>query len=93
MSSTIAMRQELPAGRRSTLRCASAARMSVFFVFSAGNTEEFDLLVKYQACSNDRCEPPKTLTLKGKVEVAPADEKVKSINDKLFNPRPATKKN
>lgn len=60
---------------------------------AAGKTEEFDLLVRYQACSNDRCEPPKTLTLKGKVEVAPVGEKVKTINDKLFNPpKPATKK-
>ncbi len=60
---------------------------------AAGKTEEFDLLVRYQACSNDRCEPPKTLTLKGKVEVAPVGEKVKTINDKLFNPpKPAAKK-
>ena len=60
---------------------------------AAGETEEFDLLVKYQACSNDRCEPPKTLKLSGKVEVAPVGEKVKTINDKLFNPpKPAAKK-
>ena len=60
---------------------------------AAGETEEFDLLVKYQACSNDRCETPKTLTLKGKVEVAPVGEKVKAINDKLFNPpKPGAKK-
>ena len=61
---------------------------------AGGMTEEFDLLVKYQACSADRCEPPKTLTIKGKVEVAPVGEKVKPINDKLFNPpKPAAKKN
>jgi hypothetical protein len=55
--------------------------------------EEFELSVKYQACSNDRCETPKTLKLSGKVAVAPAGEKVKTINDKLFNPpKPATKK-
>ena len=60
---------------------------------AAGKTEEFDLLVKYQACSNDRCEPPKTLTLKGKVEVAPVGQPNKAINDKLFNPpKPASKK-
>ena len=60
---------------------------------AAGEIEEFDLLVKYQACSNDRCETPKTLTLKGKVEVAPVGEKVKAINDKLFNPpKPGAKK-
>ena len=56
-------------------------------------TEEFDLLIKYQACSNDRCETPKTLKLSGKVEVAPVGEKVKTINDKLFNPpKPTAKK-
>ena len=60
---------------------------------AAGKTEEFELLVKYQACSEDRCEPPKTLTLKGKVEVAPVGEAVKKINEKLFNPpKSATKK-
>ena len=53
---------------------------------AGGKTEEFDLLVKFQACSNDRCEPPKTLTLKGKVEVAPVGQPIKTINEKLFNP-------
>ena len=61
---------------------------------AAGKVEEFELLVRYQACSESRCEPPKTLTLSGKVEIAPVGEKVKAVNDKLFNPpKPATKKN
>ncbi len=61
---------------------------------AGGKIEEFELQVRYQACSDDRCEPPKNLKLSGKVEVAPAGEKVKTINDKLFNPpKPATKKN
>jgi len=59
---------------------------------AAGKMEEFELLVKYQACSDDRCEPPKTLTLKGSVEVASVGEKVKTINDKLFNPPKAPAK-
>ncbi len=60
---------------------------------AGGKTEEFELQVRYQACSDDRCEPPKTLKLVGKVEVAPVGQPVKSINDKLFiPPKPATKK-
>jgi uncharacterized protein YyaL (SSP411 family) len=53
---------------------------------AAGKVEEFELQVRYQACSESRCEPPKTLTLSGRLEVAPVGEKVKSVNDKLFNP-------
>ena len=61
---------------------------------AAGKTEEFELQVRYQACNESRCESPKTLTLSGKVEIAPAGEKVKAINDKLFNPpKPSPKKN
>ena len=60
---------------------------------AAGKTEEFELQVRYQACSEARCEQPKTLKLIGKVEVAPAGEKVKTINGKLFNPpKPPPKK-
>ena len=53
---------------------------------AAGKVEEFELQVRYQACSESRCEPPKTLTLSGRLEVAPVGEKVKAVNDKLFNP-------
>jgi uncharacterized protein YyaL (SSP411 family) len=61
---------------------------------AAGQHEELELNVKYQACSSDRCEPPRTLKLTGKVEVAAVGEPVKTINDKLFNPpKPATTKN
>ncbi len=61
---------------------------------AAGKTEEFDLQIKYQACSDENCELPKTLKLSGKVEVAPVGEKVKIINDKYFNPpKPPAKKN
>jgi uncharacterized protein YyaL (SSP411 family) len=61
---------------------------------AGGKIEEFELQVRYQACSSDRCEPPKNLKLSGKVEVAPAGQPVKKINDKLFSPpKPATKKN
>jgi hypothetical protein len=56
---------------------------------AAGKTEEFELQLKYQACNDEHCGLPKTLKLTGKVEVAPADETVKTINDKLFNPPPA----
>ena len=60
---------------------------------AGGKTEEFELQVKYQACSDDNCELPKTLKLSGKVEVAPVGEKVNTVNDKLFNPpKPQPKK-
>ena len=59
---------------------------------AAGKTEEFELQLKYQACNDEHCGLPKTLKMTGKVEVAPADEMVKSINDKLFNP-PQAKRN
>ena len=61
---------------------------------AAGKIEEFELQIRYQACSKERCEQPKTLKLSGQVEVAPVGEKVKTINDKLFNPpKPQPKKN
>lgn len=50
-------------------------------------TDEIELLVRYQACDDSRCLPPKTIRLKGKLIFARAGDKVKSINQNLF-PKP-----
>ena len=51
---------------------------------SAGQMEELELMVRYQACNEDICHPPKTLKLTGRLPVAPVGEQVKSINSKYF---------
>lgn len=52
---------------------------------AAGETEELDLQVKYQACNEDVCLVPRTVKLTGKVQVAAPGEAVKSINAKYFS--------
>ncbi|MBX3449432.1 MAG: DUF255 domain-containing protein [Planctomycetaceae bacterium] len=55
----------------------------------AGKTEELRIDVKYQACNEESCRPPRTVKLVGKVPVANPGEMVKSINQKLFAPETA----
>lgn len=57
---------------------------------AAGQREELTVEVKYQACNDDQCLPPKTLTFKIPVDVAAKGQAVKAINAKLFAP-PAKK--
>lgn len=58
---------------------------------AAGQREELTFEIKYQACDDKKCLPPKTLTVKVPVDVAAEGEKVKAINAKLFAPPPAKK--
>jgi len=48
------------------------------------STDDMELRLRYQACSDTRCLPPKTVTLRGKVPLAPSGASVKKINRKLF---------
>ncbi|OYW21977.1 MAG: hypothetical protein B7Z55_05175 [Planctomycetales bacterium 12-60-4] len=53
---------------------------------AAGMTEEMEIVVTYQACDENRCLPPTTVKLGGKLPVAQSGESVRSINEKLFKP-------
>ncbi len=51
---------------------------------AAGKTEELEFQVKYQACNEKNCLPPKTLKLAGKIEIVKPGTAVKAINTKYF---------
>ncbi len=53
---------------------------------TSGNVEEFELSVRYQACTDTKCESPKTVKLSGSVKIAGLGERVTAINERLFNP-------
>lgn len=53
---------------------------------AAGQTEELELNVRYQACQGfDVCLIPKTIKLTGKLDVAEPGETVKQINSRYFS--------
>ncbi|MCA9117959.1 MAG: hypothetical protein KDA79_22965, partial [Planctomycetaceae bacterium] len=54
---------------------------------AASGKVEMGLRVRYQACDDRRCLPPKTIKLDGNVPVARPGEQVKHINANLF-PKP-----
>jgi uncharacterized protein YyaL (SSP411 family) len=51
---------------------------------AAGKEEELELKVKYQACNDQTCIRPTTLSLKGKFKVAAPGEAVRQVNQKWF---------
>lgn len=51
---------------------------------SAGKTEELEFQIRYQACNEQTCLPPKTLKLQGKIDIVKAGTPVKQINEKYF---------
>lgn len=51
---------------------------------AAGQQEEMEISITYQACREKECLPPKTIKLTGKLGVASNGESVKSINARLF---------
>jgi hypothetical protein len=51
---------------------------------NAAGAEEFQLLLRYQACNDTRCMAPKTITLKGTLPIARPGEPVRQINAELF---------
>ena len=56
-----------------------------------GKTDEIEILVRYQPCSDAKCLPPKTAKLTGKVTIVRSATEVKQINANLF-PKPLPKK-
>ena len=52
---------------------------------AAGQSDEMEISITYQACNDSGCRPPKTIKLTGKLGVANTGESVKSINARLFN--------
>ena len=54
---------------------------------AGGKTEEMQISVRYQACDDESCRPPKTAKLAGKLPVAAVGEAVQRINEKLFPPK------
>ena len=57
---------------------------------AAGKRDEIEFAVRYQACNEEQCLPPKTAKLHGKITVARQGESVKPINQKFF-PKPKPK--
>ena len=53
---------------------------------AAGQTEDMEIAVKYQACNDEKCLLPTTVKLVGKLPVAKPGDAVKRINEKLFPP-------
>lgn len=53
---------------------------------AAGRREELTIRVRQQACNDHKCLSPKTIELVVPINVAARGERVRSINDKLFNP-------
>lgn len=51
---------------------------------AAGKTESFELQIRYQACNDELCERPKTLTFAGEAEVAAVNDAVQQINQDVF---------
>lgn len=51
---------------------------------AAGKSEELILQVRYQACNDVSCEPPKTFKIKGKIAVASEDSEIKKTNTDYF---------
>ncbi|MBI1347542.1 hypothetical protein GC163_14780 [bacterium] len=54
---------------------------------AAGQAEEMEIVVKYQACDDQKCLIPTSVKLSGKLPVAKTGETVRSINEKLFKPQ------
>lgn len=51
---------------------------------AAGKTEKFELQIRYQACNDEQCERPKTLTFEGEAKVAAVNAPVEQINRDVF---------
>ncbi|MCA9081842.1 MAG: hypothetical protein KDA58_14880, partial [Planctomycetaceae bacterium] len=51
---------------------------------AAAGEQDLEVKLKYQACNNENCLRPVTLTLTGKVKIATAGTQAAAINQKLF---------
>jgi hypothetical protein len=52
---------------------------------AAGKTEELEFQIRYQACNDKNCLPPKTMKLSGKIDIVKPGTPVKQINQKYFS--------
>lgn len=52
---------------------------------AAGKTEEMEIVVKYQACDDEKCLLPASIKLSGRLPVAASGEAVRNVNEKLFS--------
>jgi DsbC/DsbD-like thiol-disulfide interchange protein len=52
---------------------------------AVGKTEELEFQVRYQACNDKNCLPPKTLKLAGKIPIVKPGTPIKQINRKYFD--------
>lgn len=55
---------------------------------AAGQTDEMEIELAYQACNEQACLRPAKASLKGRIAVARVGEPVKKINENLFAPPP-----
>lgn len=53
-------------------------------ITAAGQVDEIEIHVRYQACNDKSCLSPTTLTFKTKVPVAGIGQEVKAVNQNLF---------
>lgn len=51
---------------------------------AAGKAEELVLQIRYQACNDVSCEPPKTFKVKGKIKIVPEGTSLKKTNVAFF---------
>lgn len=56
---------------------------------AAGKKDEVEFQIRYQACNDKNCLPPKTLKLPGVLEIVAPGTPVKQINQKYFAKKPA----
>ncbi|MEW4526514.1 DUF255 domain-containing protein [Maioricimonas sp. JC845] len=54
---------------------------------AAGQIEDIELLVRYQACNDKTCQRPMKMKLTGQIPVAPKGERVRPVNRSLFPAR------
>ena len=59
---------------------------------AAGQTDELEISITYQACNDTGCRPPKTIKLTNKLAVSNRGDTVKPINARLFKELPKANK-
>jgi hypothetical protein len=59
---------------------------------AAGQTDELEITITYQACNDTGCRPPKTIKLTNKLAVSKSGDSVKPINARLFKESPKPNK-
>lgn len=55
---------------------------------AAGQVEDMEIVIHYQACDNTECLIPTSIKLSGRLPVAAPGEAVRAVNEKLFAEKP-----